>query len=171
MGSGKEELNAFLCLSQQKIHADQGASCYYIDDGGHHVKPALHLLRLTPRGGSGDKEQLPCCNPSILLPSDRASFCWSPPSCRCALTGMWGVACCGLLPPPTHINTSECGLTGHRPQPSGHQSWIIRKTGFKHLQLVRLRDCSIIKMRLYWYHIPLVHQFSLIGSYVYCMKM
>lgn len=89
-----------------------------------------------------DEGQLPRCDPSVQLPSVPAGFCWSPPPFRCSDTGRGVVACCRPLRPPTHINTTQCGLTAHRPQAWGQQSWIIRRTGLKHLQCDYIWVCT-----------------------------
>lgn len=46
-----ELLLAVFYLSQKKIHADQGAFCYYRDDRGHHVNPATFTLKLCTYSG------------------------------------------------------------------------------------------------------------------------
>lgn len=51
-----ETTSCHLLSTTEDIHADQGA----------HTQ-TRHLLRLTPRGGSGDEEQLPRSDPSIGL--------------------------------------------------------------------------------------------------------
>lgn len=58
-------------------------------------------------------------------------------------TEVQGVACWGLLPPPTHINTSQCGLTGSISAlraPEGS----FRKTGLKHLQPVCIYETAAL---------------------------